>query len=477
VGEPDSREAACRALGQRLAALRTAAGLSQPQLAPLVGYSRSTVANAETGRRPAARDFWRRCDHVLATGGVLVRAYDELAAGIQQEHEAARQAAQAARLARIQQTQQHPWTTWQRDPAAELGMAGELSLIHDGWDADQSNTLAALLDEATLSVPAPTVARLIHEWLVVEPPHDLHLQTGRRIGEQLVASVEQRVVQLRHLDDFVGGRDLHTLVESQLAATGRLLREGSYTDPLGRRLFVAIGELCQLAGWVAADAGQPDRAAHYFALGVKAAHAAGDQPLAANLISTLAYQVSNTGNPLDGVLLAQTAASGAQHAATSTAQALFHERVAWAHAKAGNRRSAEQALVKVEQAYDRRQPDDDPEWTYWLNEDEITIMAARCYVELGQSARATPLLTDVLNRYDEQRTREAALYTSWLAEAHIYTGDIDQAAELASKTAILTAHTSSTRSDQRLTLLRTKLTPHKGTAAVDDFLALSTELA
>ena len=39
------------ALGRQLAASRLAAGLSQQQLAPLSGHSRSTVANAETGRQ------------------------------------------------------------------------------------------------------------------------------------------------------------------------------------------------------------------------------------------------------------------------------------------------------------------------------------------------------------------------------------------------------------------------------------------
>lgn len=48
---------------------------------------------------------------------------------------------------------------------------------------------------------------------------------------------------------------------------------------------------------------------------------------------------------------------------------------------------------------------------YWLTEDEITIMAGRCYVELCQPDRAVPLLTGVLARYDERQTRESALYT------------------------------------------------------------------
>jgi Flp pilus assembly protein TadD len=103
-------------------------------------------------------------------------------------------------------------------------------------------------------------------------------------------------------------------------------------------------------------------------------------------------------------------------------------------------------------------------------------MAARCYVELGQASRAVPLLTDVLARYGEQRTREAALYTSWLAEAHIQTGDIGRAAELASKTATLTSHTASTRSDERLNLLREKLVVHRSVPEVRDFLSQADEL-
>jgi hypothetical protein len=39
----------------------------------------------------------------------------------------------------------------------------------------------------------------------------------------------------------------------------------------------------------------------------------------------------------------------------------------------------------VESAYERRKPGSDPEWVYWLTEDEITVMAGRCYVELGQA--------------------------------------------------------------------------------------------
>ncbi|MBT8227072.1 MAG: helix-turn-helix domain-containing protein [Dactylosporangium sp.] len=66
-----------RSLGERLATLRHMAGLNQAQLAAHVSYSRSTVANTETGRQRAPIDFWRRCDQVLEANGELVAAYQQ----------------------------------------------------------------------------------------------------------------------------------------------------------------------------------------------------------------------------------------------------------------------------------------------------------------------------------------------------------------------------------------------------------------
>ena len=107
---------------------------------------------------------------------------------------------------------------------------------------------------------------------------------------------------------------------------------------------------------------------------------------------------------------------------------------------------------------------------YWLGSDEITVMAGRCYVELGQPNRAIPLLSGVLERYDEQQARESALYTSWLAEAHLQAGNVDHAAHLAGRTLDLSSSTSSSRGDDRVALLRSRLDPHAAVPAVGAFL-------
>jgi hypothetical protein len=89
---------AWRALGRQLAASRRAADLSQEQLAPLSAYSRSTIANAETGRQHVQRRFWERCDAALGTGSALARGHDEVMAAQRGSHVRSAAAAKHARI-------------------------------------------------------------------------------------------------------------------------------------------------------------------------------------------------------------------------------------------------------------------------------------------------------------------------------------------------------------------------------------------
>src|ERR1700735_2736457 len=52
---------------------RSAAGLTQDQLAERVGYSPSLVPHVEPGSRAPSLDFARRGDEALSTGGLLAR--------------------------------------------------------------------------------------------------------------------------------------------------------------------------------------------------------------------------------------------------------------------------------------------------------------------------------------------------------------------------------------------------------------------
>jgi len=67
---------AARDLSAALAARRHAAGLTQKELADLIGCSVTTVGHAETGRTWQSRRFWEHADKTLNAGGQLLGLHD-----------------------------------------------------------------------------------------------------------------------------------------------------------------------------------------------------------------------------------------------------------------------------------------------------------------------------------------------------------------------------------------------------------------
>jgi tetratricopeptide (TPR) repeat protein len=355
------------------------------------------------------------------------------------------------------------------------GIANDI-LLKNVFDRDDLNRLSTVFDAALEKASAEDITRLAHIWLIVGAPQSVELRAGRRVGNALVSAVEHRVIQLRRADDFISGRRSHVLVRKELEATLRLLQESSLTEDQARRLLTAVGELSQLGAWVAADAGDLAEASRYVRGGVVAARAANDAPLAGNIISTLSYQIANTEDPREAAILARTAYAGGRQHSTPAVRALLLERVAWADAKSGDARSCERSLGMVDDEFSSAPSPDDPDWVYWLNREEVAVMAGRCYTELQRPDRAEPLLREAIERYDHSLVRENSLYLSWLAVDYIQLNEIARAAEIAKRVALLASTADSARTEGRLKTLFDSLKPYKGVPEVDEFLDLHDSL-
>lgn len=311
--------------------------------------------------------------------------------------------------------------------------------------------------ERALGVPADVLygplddpLRVAHEWLVNYSPMAVASRSGRRVGIRLASQLETRVIKLRHLDDVLGGGDLFPLVSKEFSEAARVVESASYTQKTGRRLLTALGELAQLAGWVASDAGQYAEAQRVYLSGVSAAQQAGDRVLAGQLLSSLSYQMANVGKPQDAALLASSAVKGAE-SAPPVVRALLLERVAWASARNKDHAATRRALDAVDEAFENRSPGiAEPEWVYWLDRHEIDVMAGRCLIELGIPTAAEPLLSDAINSYDVNHSREVALYLSWLAEAYAKSGIIDAARDTLDRARETARGINSARLDLRL---------------------------
>ena len=122
-----------RALGQRLAALRSCSGFSQWDFAPLTGYSRSTLSDAELGRHRLRREFWQRCDQALTSEGVLTAAYDRIEALATAVRRSARIQAQAEREETASRRLQALLPASSAEGLAPAGLGGAgLSVAPDG---------------------------------------------------------------------------------------------------------------------------------------------------------------------------------------------------------------------------------------------------------------------------------------------------------------------------------------------------------
>ncbi|BBC32850.1 XRE family transcriptional regulator [Streptomyces graminofaciens] len=304
-----------------------------------------------------------------------------------------------------------------------------------------------------------------------DPLAPLRARTGRRIGAGQVADLAQRVHGLRLADDVVYGKDLIGPALRELQAAVKLYREGTHTEEVGRELLRAIGELAQIAGWVASDAGEHAEAERIYRLGMSAAQAAEDGVLSGNVAGSLAYQWSNTGRTADAVGLARAALEDAGPDAPAKARALYLDRVAWAHTRAGQDRPAMTALGEAAEALSEDSAGtESPSYLYWMDAGELQVMEARVYTELRRPLRAVPLLTDVLGRYDASHARELALYLSWLAVAYADANEPEAAAGTAGRMLAL-GQSGSERTAERTRIVLDRLRAYRDVPEVAELLA------
>ncbi|QXE39329.1 helix-turn-helix domain-containing protein [Streptomyces sp. GMY02] len=294
--------------------------------------------------------------------------------------------------------------------------------------------------------------------------------TGTRLGRGEPEKLRRRTARLRRLDDVLGGGDTYRVYLGEYQATKALLRTASYTEDTGRALLSVLAEQAQQAGWAAFDAGREADAAGLYQDSYQAATEAGDTDLAGNALAFLAYQTV-PGDRRTGVEIATRSCETIGPDAPAGVRALLHERKAWACAVAGLASQTESALESAEAALRDAGSAPQPDWVAWVDPTELQIMSGRCWTELRRPLRAVPVLENALARYDDSHARDKALYLSWLADAYLSGGEVEQAASVTSRALDLSHGVASVRPRHRLAPVLKRLGAHRGLPAVDDALA------
>jgi transcriptional regulator with XRE-family HTH domain len=295
----------------------------------------------------------------------------------------------------------------------------------EGWDGRAG--------AGTPDTGSPSASRGATGVFEAEPEPVLLDGTGRDV----LGFLEARLARLRRADDLLGGMELAGRVDRRLRQVIPVLKKiGNARGRLRNRALRLIVGHAQLAGWVQADAGNGLAAKLAYRVGLKAATVAGDRELAAHVLGSLSSLSLDGGNAHEALLAARTGLAGLaaaperagaerEHRGGSLLlRVLLLHRAALAAARLRERREAELMLVEAERVAAGSKPEDEPDWLYWLDHEELTAMTGRCLAVLGRPFRAVRMLT---SRSGGGGPRSSALYGCWLARAYVDLGEAEEA--------------------------------------------------
>jgi transcriptional regulator with XRE-family HTH domain len=405
-------------LAAMMVIFRAATGLSQLELAQLLGWSQSTVSLIEKGQRDTLydiRELRRFADAVImpreALLPVIVGQPDAVPAN---------------------------------DDIPE-GIVVDVNRRTFGSLAAGA-AVAALVPESTV----PSQATISHV-------------------RYLQASLDSLYVR----DRTVGGGALLGEALRHWQRARRMLDESVYTDSLGHDLVVLTGRLADFSGWLAFDAGNVSLARQMYSHGLLLTGNAGEPLLSARLLahqSGLSSYIASKSMSADlagvrrglareAVRFAQQAADVARHEPMPGLHVVIALRHAYAASLLGNQQEFRSAITRARHELDRGPRADDPEWVRNIGESAIIEEEARGYVNLGDPARGADLYRRALE--DELSPRARAYKGAMLAGALFQQGAWEDAiTEGAAVLPTLASGVTSIRTLNELRPLRAVDGPH-----------------
>lgn len=293
---------------------------------------------------------------------------------------------------------------------------------------------------------------------------------GRRLGASDVARLRARIQELQALDDQQGGAVALGQAFDHLQQVRRLMHTAAYSGTVGRDLRVLAGEITDMAGWLAYDAGQHDTARRLWTEALCAAQLTENDRLTVLVMTDMSIQATSHGNPREAVELTQAAQRAARPFATPRLLSLLSAREARAHALLGDAKKCHATLWQAEQLLDEGQHPDDQEWLGFWGVADFFHHVALAHTGLGALREAEQARRAALDAVDPAYPRNESLYIVGLAESLIEQGQLDEGAAFASEALRRLPQVSSGRLRSDLRALRPQLAAGSGVPAVEDCL-------
>jgi tetratricopeptide (TPR) repeat protein len=320
-----------------------------------------------------------------------------------------------------------------------------------------------------LALVGPELLLPIYTWRLNPGPWLVYRAHGQNVSPALVAEIQRLTAIRRRMDDEHGGAALLGMLHADLRFVTDIIKHGSYREDVGQSLHAAAAELSRLAGWAAFDSGRQAAAQQYYLAGLRAATAAGDHPLAVNIVGFLGIQAYSSGR-LDDSARLMDAAVAESGKTPAIVQAMTWARSGRAYAKLGQHATARKALNKATALLDKAVSGDTPSWAYWVDQTRLTAQIGRALFDLGDYRSAERDITAAATACEGRYPRDRATWYGRVAIAQVRTGKLEQACLTGRQVVdLLSDLVDSERALNFLQTFTEELGPFRSSPAVRDF--------
>lgn len=223
-----------------------------------------------------------------------------------------------------------------------------------------------------------------------------HVLTLRDTNRHLVA-----------LDNAYGG-ELVTIACRAFRNASAGLASGRCPPAVERDLRATVGEMGEIAAWIAYDADRQDLSRRLIHESMMFSRLAGDHSMELLQFSHLSMQGVYLHRSREALSLADFVIDDKRLSGrTST---LFQMRRARALAQLDERRDALKALGAAHARLGDGVGDSDPPWAWWIDDHELAYHEAVCHADLGSWDRAVEVIGRAVEKYAISRTRTSYVY-------------------------------------------------------------------
>jgi transcriptional regulator with XRE-family HTH domain/tetratricopeptide (TPR) repeat protein len=385
-------------------------GISQRHIAALTGQSQSEVSEILKGRQVMAYDVLVR----ISDGLGIPRGYMGLA----------------------------------YDPVTATSMAVPPTSAPAGED-ESVKRRKILAHGAAVMFGTAVLGADRSQWL----PSPAQTPTPSRIGLADVKQVEAATRAMRALDYQYGGGTCRDAVVAQLSWAQRLVG-ASGKEEVRQRLFRALGDLQNLAGWASFDVGLLDSSLSHFATALECAKQSGDSGLMSNIMNRLGRIYLHQQEPSDALKWFQLGQIAAQDSGSEYSVALMCGYEAVAYAMIGDNAQAYKLLQRSgdELARAKANSSEVPPWTTCYN---IEAMIGLTYHELAavdtrHASTAISALDKAVNNTSDAYARGRAFNLTAQATCHLMQGDVDLGIQIGQKALLAASEMKSKRVTDKL---------------------------